>query len=104
MLVPVLPVQQNKPHVQPASSTNTYKHLFKTSPIQNVLKRDALSFFNFTLQYTFRKAKENQEEMGLAGIYQLLVCADNFTLKLKVELSLCLTMYHAMNPYGEVEV
>jgi hypothetical protein len=52
-------------------------------PIQNGLKQgDALSplLFNFTLEYTIRKAQENQVGLKLNGTHQLQAFADDVNL------------------------
>jgi hypothetical protein len=53
--------------------------MFDTFPSQNGLKqRDALLplFFNFALEYTITKIKENQEGLKSNGTHQLLSYAN----------------------------
>jgi hypothetical protein len=59
------------------------KHLSESFPIQNgLIKGDALSplLFNFVLEYTFRKAQDNQVGLKLNGKHQLLVYLDDVNL------------------------
>jgi hypothetical protein len=52
-------------------------------PVQNAQNQgDALSplFFNFTLEYAFRKVQENQVDDELSRTRQLLVYADDVNL------------------------
>jgi hypothetical protein len=51
-------------------------------PIQNGLRRDALSplLSNFALEYAIRKDQENQVELKLDGTHQLLAYADGVNL------------------------
>jgi hypothetical protein len=55
------------------------KHLSESVPIQNGIKRDALSppLFNFALEYAIRKAQENQVGLKLSQTHQLLTFADD---------------------------
>jgi hypothetical protein len=60
------------------SEVNIGKNLIDTFPIKNGLKeRDALFLlFSSTVEYTIRRAQENQEGLELNEISQLLVYAD----------------------------
>jgi hypothetical protein len=51
-------------------------------PIQTGLKQDALSpvLFNFGLEYTIMKVRENQVRLKLNGTHQLPVYADDVNL------------------------
>jgi hypothetical protein len=65
------------------SKVRTGKHLSDNYPIQNGLKKDALSPlpFNFALEYDIRKIQDNQVGMKLNGTHQLLVYADDVNLQ-----------------------
>jgi hypothetical protein len=60
----------------------TGKHLSDNFPIQNGLKQDPSSplLFNFSLEYTTRKAQENQVGLKLNGTHELQVNADDVNL------------------------
>jgi hypothetical protein len=60
------------------------KHLSDSLPIQNRLKQgDVLSplLFNLTLEYTIRKAQENQVGLKLKATHKLMAYADVHTIK-----------------------
>jgi hypothetical protein len=67
----------------------TVKNLSDKFPVQNGLKQgDALSPlpFNFALEYTIRRAQENQEGLKLNRIHQLLAYDDVSIVTENIEL------------------